>query len=1253
MKRIRYFLLLALTFMLGGGVILLHASGKIRLKVTPNSDDLGYVVFDWSRDSAGNPYAFEDKNYFLYSSSDGGNKYNRVGIDYESVSEVRCLQIYPEIPQIKDWVVNSGYGQGKIIVDEVYFDTFNKNPEQYLHKDANGNWNYDVIYVGTWDRNKYWDFSAKSYEVVDKFVKAGKGCIFGHDTIQDNSFYSMDNKEYTDGALKYDHEYMNRIASDYFKALYRKSTPSFTAPSYSDNKVRIVRQGLFTTYPNYVGGIGTVLNIPSCHTWGQGVTPGYENNIWLKFGEDNNDSDNFYMITDNNMAMFQTGHSNGQSTADEQKIIANLLFYCNQLISNSYRSRDMASQDLVAPGKVSVVERNGLLDCSAVDNGSSYKYYIEAYTKDDTTPSGLLERSDIVDCTVRTYVREYRYTLNNSSNTIVNTSNSLVKDGSGAAGVEDLVTSFNIEDIQNYDYLHIAAVDGAGNIGETTHIKIPHEANYKAEYWLEKLNGDYNIQDDQNYDLKESKVYKGVILDRDIPKKEEVLYYPGFLCIDNGNKDGSQYVKANNLTKLNMYYRRIKYNIEYSPGESFATGTVEPQNIKWGETFSIRDNNFSKKYTYNLDPNGGIVDSGEDKLIEEHKFKHWYFNNNGVEGRLESGNYTEGQLISTEEQQFTVNDADKIVLEAIWENGSIVLPSATKEGADFIGWFNVAQEVGNQNLEAKLLGKAGDKVTLDDLERRNIQDKDKNNEFTLYAWYNKRPVFVNLYNGLFFEGQEVSYNDLLELVGIWDYDDNYQEIVQDKINKYFNNLKEEVDNDIEDINKEIYYMEEERDNLGGDEDYTEDIKELRNRLQRMFTERQKIESVRREAIRNARARKLEPVIAKITYIDGEKELSYYSNEITSNGLEKAIKNTDYASTYLDTRTSNIGNIEITYQVHDSGIYYKDWTHPDDLEADEEIEGKILIDGSEITMEYTRKCQINFNYNPLLNLQNLLYYTETDFGDSLSEFVLKRQLLRDSEDIQDNIPWWSSRKDVKNLLFNKSNEDSIGKLQNTLEITSVGDEIGINSVFENEFSEACNQFREEIQLNNTYTKAELLDYIYSFKGDNDIYWEKDGLSVTKADIWNNITSISITFDGHDQFGKYASNRVSDEGLTKGVDTSSRPKGYKAEFNGGYLVDESMNEYDVSIYQTDFERTIYLMLINIKNDSELAYTRTQDDIRYINRNHLGTLENSYWGTTGLEDITRILNKSIMPGDEAYIDREGDYRDRVKVKIKDYTN
>lgn len=1246
MKRIRYLLLLALTFMLGGGVILLHASGRLSVSVKVNNT-LGPVELDWSKASDGSTYDYLNKVFKVQRRSSEDSTYRPLGIDYKSVSEVKCLQIYPHsncVNQMKNWVELSGYGQGIIKVDQVSIQDYNKNPKAYL-QDSNGDWKYQVIFFGTWDSNNGQELSDLGLTWTENFIKSGRGCIFGHDTM--SWIHGTDGIQEPARSANFNKlaKYVNIRGHNHY------NEAGYTHPG--GEKLVISRQGVFTEYPNNIGNVGTILTIPGAHTVGQSAY----GDIWLKFTGGHNDTkpdvENFYLTTYKNCAMIQTGHSMGASTSDEQKILANIIFYCNQLMMQTTHAIDETVIDITKPETPQLVRSGGFLNLSAKDKGTVYEYYVEAFNKNNTSEDAVIEKSSSVFTTITSGVCSYRYIVDNNQNTIVTINDTIVDGIEINNGYSDLNSKINLDDIQDFSYIHVAAVDREGNISDTTTIEIPHEADYNIENYLEKVDGKTDILDDNNYTYKETIKGKGIILSKDIPTSNDIVKYESYVYKDHNNHDGHVAIKASGTSTVKMFYRRIRYNIEYSPGESFATGTVEPQNIKWGETFNIRDNNFSKKYTYNLDPNGGIVDSGEDKLIEEHKFKHWYFNNEGVEGRLESGNYTEGQLISTEEQQFTVNDADKIVLEAIWENGSIVLPSATKEGADFIGWFNVAQEVGNQNLEAKLLGKAGDKVTLDDLERRNLQDKDKNNEFTLYAWYNKRPVFVNLYDGLFFEGQEVSYNDLLELVGIWDYDDNYQEIVQDKINKYFNNLKEEVDNDIEDINKEIYYMEEERDNLGGDEDYTEDIKELRDRLQKMFTERQKIESVRREAIRNARARKLEPVIAKITYIDGEKELSYYSNEITSNGLEKAIKNTDYASTYLDTRTSNIGNIEITYQVHDSGIYYKDWTHPDDLEADEEIEGKILIDGSEITMEYTRKCQINFNYNPLLNLQNLLYYTETDFGDSLSEFVLKRQLLRDSEDIQDNIPWWSSRKDVKNLLFNKSNEDSIGKLQNTLEITSVGDEIGINSVFENEFSEACNQFREEIQLNNTYTKAELLDYIYGFKGDNDIYWEKDGLSVTKADIWNNITSISITFDGHDQFGKYASNRVSDEGLTKGVDTSSRPKGYKAEFNGGYLVDESMNEYDVSIYQTDFERTIYLMLINIKNDSELAYTRTQDDIRYINRNHLGTLENSYWGTTGLEDITRILNKSIMPGDEAYIDREGDYRDRVKVKIKDYTN
>ena len=38
----------------------------------------------------------------------------------------------------------------------------------------------------------------------------------------------------------------------------------------------------------------------------------------------------YYLTTNNNTAMVQTGHSNCASTSDERKIIANTLFYLKQ-----------------------------------------------------------------------------------------------------------------------------------------------------------------------------------------------------------------------------------------------------------------------------------------------------------------------------------------------------------------------------------------------------------------------------------------------------------------------------------------------------------------------------------------------------------------------------------------------------------------------------------------------------------------------------------------------------------------------------------------------------------------------------------------------------------------------------------------------------------------------------------------------------------------------------------------------------------
>ena len=61
------------------------------------------------------------------------------------------------------------------------------------------------------------------------------------------------------------------------------------------------------------------------------------------------DPGNFYLTSWGNCAMIQTGHSNGQATEDEQKIIANTLFYLGQLTdetnASAYTAEDLAAPD--------------------------------------------------------------------------------------------------------------------------------------------------------------------------------------------------------------------------------------------------------------------------------------------------------------------------------------------------------------------------------------------------------------------------------------------------------------------------------------------------------------------------------------------------------------------------------------------------------------------------------------------------------------------------------------------------------------------------------------------------------------------------------------------------------------------------------------------------------------------------------------------------------------------------------------------
>lgn len=421
------------------------------------NDGLGAVDLDWS--------SYSKKNVMFkgYQSKDGGKTWQTISLmDYTSVKEIKVLQIYPienAKGQLKTWMETNGYGKGIIKVDSVYIDDFNNNPNAYLSK-TNGKWNYDVLFLGTWDSNNSKDLSAASKSLTESYINDGGGCIFGHDTIRWDTYN-------TAGALPN------------FTSLAK--CVNITQNSYwaegksnASTSVKIIKKGLFTTYPWNIGEIGTVLKIPAAHSVGQSGN----GDIWLEFVNQTaipeGDKGNFYLTTYNNCAMIQTGHSNGAATEDEQKIIANLIFY-NYQLSEATSVTDNSAMDTTAPNKPKVTEKDSKFYFSATDNGTTYKHKIEAYAKNDT--STPIDTSNITTSTVTTGIKGYRYLYDNNKDTVITSQN----------GTE--VTSDAIPYSNEGGYLHVASVDNAGNISETTTIVSKYKNKYEHWAWGFKNEG--------------------------------------------------------------------------------------------------------------------------------------------------------------------------------------------------------------------------------------------------------------------------------------------------------------------------------------------------------------------------------------------------------------------------------------------------------------------------------------------------------------------------------------------------------------------------------------------------------------------------------------------------------------------------------------------------------------------------------------------------------------------------------------------
>ncbi|WCK57677.1 interleukin-like EMT inducer domain-containing protein (plasmid) [Aneurinibacillus sp. Ricciae_BoGa-3] len=445
------------------------------LTITPNPSG-NFVHMDWNPPENGQPY-----NYMVYKKQEGVSSFQTVPAKatshvlniYPSVSDTISFtnwkgQSYtlPKSASLKMWMEQpnnedpKGYGKGLINVDSVSKDDFNANPNAYL-KNADGSWKYDTVFFGSWDCNGSCDISGdistQARDTLIPWIQSGRGILFGHDTlIQSNGWGGHPN--FT--SLRF---YFN-IENGGFEVA--------DIPWIGSSQVQIQKKGLLTNYPWSIGDIGTVLDTPYSHSTGD-IAVG---DIWMQYyhpsaplttgaviSDPNTGlgTNNFYLTTWNNTAMIQTGHSSGMATPDEQKVLANTLFYLSQT-TNQTSWDEHSGQDLTPPDAPPITNvvpdvnanKTEIGYTSVSDKGTTYQYYVEAIGANDNVRT----QSDIKTLTITSGLKGYSIVVDTNPNTIPD------------ATIETTSTHYTVNQLIAHDfYVHVASVDNAGNISNVSH----------------------------------------------------------------------------------------------------------------------------------------------------------------------------------------------------------------------------------------------------------------------------------------------------------------------------------------------------------------------------------------------------------------------------------------------------------------------------------------------------------------------------------------------------------------------------------------------------------------------------------------------------------------------------------------------------------------------------------------------------------------------------------------------------------------
>ncbi|BDR55492.1 BspA family leucine-rich repeat surface protein [Xylocopilactobacillus apis] len=463
---------------------------------------------------------------------------------------VTILNIYPNNSNyLKSWMdqIDPNTGQpvsmGLISVDAVSLTEFNKNPDYYLKK-GTSSYQYDGIYFGSEDVNGGYtpgehDLTASSQPVVAAFGATGRSVIFGHDTIMGEG-----------------HPYFNTFAGSLGIILKNAIPAGYTTDgvvnNIGSNKVKFTMTGTLNQFP-YKLDPNAIYNIQPAHTVGQFYIYNSGGKRWMQFAPPisqngmgdqiysdynhlyNNGTlvgdNNSYLVTKNNYAQIQTGHTTGSCSPDEAKIIANMIYYTTTLTMNS-PGDDYTVKDVTAPTTPVVAGNSSTgdqvsLTLNAQDNPTDYFYRVKARTASST------QYSDVIKSSVLSGFKGYVYQMDSNP-----TGSPVINRDPNTGNITNInlnpVSSTNNQGTITLNrsaavgkYLHIVAVDKENNVSAVKTVNLsdyfwwnvdsnnvltiyPHELNFDVDH-VSYVDVDGKVVSDWPWYQKDSQIVKTVI----------------------------------------------------------------------------------------------------------------------------------------------------------------------------------------------------------------------------------------------------------------------------------------------------------------------------------------------------------------------------------------------------------------------------------------------------------------------------------------------------------------------------------------------------------------------------------------------------------------------------------------------------------------------------------------------------------------------------------------------------------------------